>query len=234
MTRDGDGSPHEKPHKPLLLLPAFDLIDQGLAKPDHIPWGQELRDRFTARFEIVRKLNDRNSPDLPFRYLAGDGIWEAVEADGSTPLRRELRVADLGHVSARFTGGFERLVALPDARRRIREAIVARYYLPWAASALLELDQRQANRLPEAAVAEESPEYGRSPAFRRTILEVYDHQCAACGLRIRLPFGHRPIRAAAVRSSGPCLSPESSWATRTGAGDLSSSQGYPFRPPSLR
>ncbi len=24
-TRDGDGSPHEKPHKPLLLLAAFDL-----------------------------------------------------------------------------------------------------------------------------------------------------------------------------------------------------------------
>jgi len=43
-TRDGDGSPHEKPHKPLLLLAALDLIDEGLASPDRIPWCQALRD----------------------------------------------------------------------------------------------------------------------------------------------------------------------------------------------
>jgi putative restriction endonuclease len=36
-------------------------------------------------------------------------------------------------------------------------------------------------------VAEDELEYGRSPAFRRKILEIYDHQCAACGLRIKLP-----------------------------------------------
>jgi putative restriction endonuclease len=81
-TRDGDGSPHEKPHKPLLLLAAFDLIDEGLASPDRIPWCQELRDRFSARFEVVRKVNDRNNPNLLFRYLAGDGIWIPLEADG--------------------------------------------------------------------------------------------------------------------------------------------------------
>ena len=45
-TRDNDGTPHEKPHKPLLLLAAFDLIDQGLATPNHIPWCQALRARF--------------------------------------------------------------------------------------------------------------------------------------------------------------------------------------------
>ena len=30
-TRDGDGSPHKKPHKPLLLLVALDLIGAGRA-----------------------------------------------------------------------------------------------------------------------------------------------------------------------------------------------------------
>lgn len=63
-TQDGDGSPHEKPHKPLLLLAALDLIDEGLASPDRIPWCQELRDRFSARFEIVRKLNDHPTNGL--------------------------------------------------------------------------------------------------------------------------------------------------------------------------
>ncbi|HAV14649.1 MAG TPA: hypothetical protein DCX06_14325 [Opitutae bacterium] len=187
-TRDGDGSPHEKPHKPLLLLAALDLIDEGLARPERIPWCQELRDRFSARFEVVRKLNDRNNPDLPFRYLAGDGIWIPLEEDGQTPIRREIRVADQGKVFARFTNGLELLTALPEYRQQLREALVARYF-PWTADSLLgsqPLPQEEAKQ-PEAA--EDANEYGRSPAFRRAILDTYDHQCAACGLRIQLPAG---------------------------------------------
>src|SRR5690606_15996692 len=54
-----DKNRHERPHKPLLLLAAFDLIGQGLATPDAIPWCSGLRELFTERFEIVRTLNDR-------------------------------------------------------------------------------------------------------------------------------------------------------------------------------
>jgi putative restriction endonuclease len=187
-TRDGDGTPHEKPHKPLLLLAAFDLIDQGLATPDHIPWCQALRARFSARFELVRKLNDRNNPDLPFRYLAGDDLWIALEADGKTPVRREIRVSDIGNVFARFTNGFEILAAIPDARRQMREAVISRYF-----PQLLHFENQQSeliNHHSESLVADDPHEFGRSPAFRRLILDIYDHQCAACGLRIRLPAGN--------------------------------------------
>jgi hypothetical protein len=37
ITPLAEGTPHERPHKPLLLLAAFDLIDDGLATPDRIP-----------------------------------------------------------------------------------------------------------------------------------------------------------------------------------------------------
>jgi putative restriction endonuclease len=87
-----EGAPHERPHKPLLLLAAFDLIDEGKATPDRIPWCQELRDRFTARFLLVKKHNDQNNPDLPFRYLAGDGIWQVsslFSSRSSYPARSE-------------------------------------------------------------------------------------------------------------------------------------------------
>lgn len=72
-----EGSPHERPHKPLLLLAALDLIDEGLAAPDRIPWCQPLRDRFSARFLLVRKHNDRNTPENPFFYLQTQGFWQA-------------------------------------------------------------------------------------------------------------------------------------------------------------
>ena len=90
-----EGSPHERPHKPLLLLAAFDLIDAGLATPNHIPWCQALRDAFTRRFDLVRKHNDQNNPDLPFRYLTSDGFWLATESDGTTPIRREIRDSNM-------------------------------------------------------------------------------------------------------------------------------------------
>jgi putative restriction endonuclease len=183
-----EGAPHEKPHKPLLLLAAFDLIDEGLATPERIPWCQELRDRFTARFLLVRKHNDQNNPDLPFRHLAGDGFWQAFEGDGSTPIRREIRVADIGQVFARFTDGFQYLVAIPANRQLMREALIARYF-----PNSLQIKNQQPeiiNRQSDLLVAEDTPEYGRSPAFRRKILAIYDHQCAACGLRIKLPAGN--------------------------------------------
>ena len=183
-----EGAPHEKPHKPLLLLAAFDLIDEGLASPERIPWCQELRDRFTARFLLVKKHNDQNNPDLPFRYLAGDGFWQAIEGDDSTPIHREIRVSDIGQVFARFTDGFQYLVAIPANRQLMREALVSRYF-----PNSLQIKNQQSsviNRQSDLLVADEPLEYGSSPAFRRKILAIYDHQCAACGLRIKLPAGN--------------------------------------------
>jgi putative restriction endonuclease len=183
-----EGAPHEKPHKPLLLLAAFDLIDEGLATPERIPWCQEIRDRFTARFLLVRKHNDQNNPDLPFRYLAGDGFWQAFEGDGTTPIRREIRVVDIGQVFARFTDGFQYLTAIPANRQLMREALISRYF---PNSLPIKTQQSEIiNRQSDLQVADEPLEYGRSPAFRRKILAIYDHQCAACGLRIRLPAGN--------------------------------------------
>lgn len=124
----------------------------------------------------------------PFRYLAGDGFWQAFEGNGSTPINREIRVADIGQVFARFTDGFQYLVAIPANRQLMREALMSRYF---PNSLLIKNHQSSViNRQSDLQVAEEPLEYGRSPAFRRKILAIYDHQCAACGLRIKLPAGN--------------------------------------------
>jgi putative restriction endonuclease len=181
---DGTGGErHERPHKALLLLAAFDLIDEGLATPEKIPWCQELRDRFTGRFLLVRRYNDQNSPENPFFYLRGDGFWQATK--DNTPLQAQPLVADIGRVFARFTDGFQFLVAIPANRQLMREALNSRYFPDLLTSLPI-------STIPDplSCVAEEPLEYGRSPAFRRKILEIYDHQCAACGLRIRLASGN--------------------------------------------
>jgi putative restriction endonuclease len=191
-TRRGGPSspPHERPHKSLLLLAALDLIDDGLASPDRIPWCQPLRDRFSARFLQVRKHNDQNTPENPFFYLQTQGFWRAwIERENHRlPLQTTPLVNQMGTVFARFTDGFEQPAAIPATRQLLREALISRYF-----PHLSQIENPQSsidNRQSDLRDADEPAEYGRSPAFRRLILDIYDHQCAACGLRIRLPAGN--------------------------------------------
>lgn len=189
--RIGDGSNrHERPHKPLLLLAVLDLIDAGLATPDRIPWCQQLRDRFSTRFELVANLNDQNTPENPFFYLKNDAIWEAwLEQSGqqitieTTPL-----VKQMGYIFARFQQGFDSVISIAENRWLIRDAIISRYFPkhPELRATFAPKDGHPDDLAP-SKVVEEDQEYGRCPAFRRTILKIYDHQCAACGLRIILP-----------------------------------------------
>lgn len=48
--------------------------------------------------------------------------------DGTTPVRREIRVSDIGQVFARFTDGFQYLAANPAYRQLMSEALIARYF----------------------------------------------------------------------------------------------------------
>ena len=182
-----EGTPHEKPHKPLLLLAAIDLIDEGKATASRIPWCQELRDRFSARFLEVKKHNDQNTPENPFYYLQTQGFWQAwVEENGTRiPLQKTPLVNQMGRVYACFADGFEHVMANSESRQKLREALISRYFPQLSTYELKEPDV-----LPSSLLEEEPAVPGRSSAFRRLILDIYDHQCAACGLRIRLPTGN--------------------------------------------
>src|SRR5688572_23186866 len=70
---------HERPHKPLLLLAALDSISAGNATPQRVAWSNDLRNRFRKYFEVVRQLNDQNTPENPFLYLRGDDLWQPLE-----------------------------------------------------------------------------------------------------------------------------------------------------------
>lgn len=185
-----EGAPHERPHKPLLLLAALDLIDEGKATPDRIPWCQDLRDRFTARFLQVRKHNDQNTPENPFFRLQTQGFWQAWIEDGNRriPLQATPLINQIGRVFAKLTDGLEFTVRTPNDRQYLREALLSRYFPEL--SSFKNQKSSITNHQSLSLVAEEELEYGRSPAFRRTILTIYDHQCAACGLRIKLPAGN--------------------------------------------
>jgi putative restriction endonuclease len=184
----GTGSErHERPHKPVLLLATLDLMDQGQATPAKIPWNQPLRARFSEIFNLVKGCNDQNTPENPFLRLSTDAFWNPTILNGSShsPLQHNPLVSEMGRVFASIAPAFAAAFASAAGRKALREALIARYF-PHAREELL-IPAKCYPVAIESHLAEEPIEFGRNPAFRRKILEVYDHQCSACGLRIKLP-----------------------------------------------
>jgi len=186
---------HERPHKPVLLLAVFDGLAVGNARPDHVSWGEWLRARFRIYFEVVRSHNDECSPELPFYYLKSDELWLPVVATScgelplsTTPLARDL---DTGRVFARFAEGWQMLVANPMYRMGFRDAIVSRFFPHCRPKLAAQFIEPSITAASNRVVIEEDRAgdilQGRSCAFRRRVLEIYDYQCVACGLRIWMP-----------------------------------------------
>ncbi len=189
---------HERPHKPLLLLCVLDMLATGEAQVENVLWSLELRERFTSYFRVVQRANDSNTPENPFYYLRGDGFWFPVELRGgaewelgNTPT---VAMAHQRCVFARIGAGMEHFFRNRSDRQKLREAVLSRYFPKQIAelSALFAAQDQDgparedAPRTKEDADCEYAP-VGRNPAFRRIVLKAYDHQCAACGLRIKLP-----------------------------------------------
>lgn len=187
---------HERPHKPLLLLAVLDLVAEGHATPDRVEWGPRLRERFATYFKVVQRQDDRCTPENPFFYLSHDGWWEPlrVGAQGIEPLQAPPSAGDAagGKVFARIKNPLLPWLLNATDRMRLREAMVARFF-PGTQKALVALFRESVvceTGMDDAVSAEDDMEIkpGRSSGFRRVILEIYDYQCAACGLRIRLPL----------------------------------------------
>jgi putative restriction endonuclease len=186
---------HERPHKPVLLLAVFDALASGKAQPNRVEWSAWLRERFRIYFEQVRSHDDGCTPEFPFYHLKGDGFWLPVSAEpaGEITLAAPPKARDLntGRVFARFVEGWDVLVANQIFRVGFRDALVSRYF-PHARSKLtvhfIEPGMDLGDVGPsvaEDAIEDELP--GRTAAFRRRVVELYDYQCVACGLRIWLP-----------------------------------------------
>lgn len=185
---------HERPHKPLLLLAVMDLIAQGRATPESIPWSQDLRARFALYFDLVRKRNDQCTPENPFFYLRQEKWWQPFRQDakGTTPLEATPTAAqaNASTVFAKIAAPIAHWLITASDRLHLREAIVARY-VPHAREALsphfFEGSVQETSPASEPDTDDADARPGRSAGFRRKILDIYDCQCAACGLRIKLP-----------------------------------------------
>jgi len=228
LRRDKRGS-HERPHKPVLLLSILDLLDRRIISGNEVPLSDELVRTFKRYFEVVRKQDDQPTIQNPFFHLSGDKFWQLVPAPGEAPIYREgattgaPSVAELRKRVAygRFDDGFWQLIKEPVARHQLREAIIARYF-PDDREKLAAVAATNGTAVAKADALREELPPGRDAAFRRTILEIYDYRCAACGVRVLLDQAVSLVEAAHLipfnvsrndkPTNGMALCPNHHWA----------------------
>jgi putative restriction endonuclease len=201
LRRDKRGS-HERPHKPVLLLSIIDLLDRGIIETNRVPFDEQLVATFKRFFMEVKKEDDKPTIENPFYYLSGDKFWQVLLQGGNEPLYQEGSAAGApsvgqlrkGLAAGRFDPGLWALLSEPLARHQLREALIARYF-PEHRAQLLRLAIQNRSITVADKVHELLPP-GRDAAFRRTILEIYDFRCAACGIRVLLEQATSLVEAA--------------------------------------
>ena len=180
---------HEKPYKPLVLLVAIDMLEAGAARPYCIPWNKEVCERFSHLFNIVKLAGDNDNVTDPFPRLHTDAIWKVTEKATGYHHKGRLTKKQFDLVEAIPEPDVAELFANSTLRREVRNILVSRYF-PTFANKL----HYQETDIPELCVAEDSEVYQlRDISFRKEITNLYDNQCAVCGLRIILPQTERSV-----------------------------------------
>ncbi len=209
---------HRAPHKPLLLLSVFDLIAEGAIVRNFIEPDFELAESFARYWSQVMPVGTRGIPAYPFFHLHSDGFWElvpkpGVEASPGKVISSFTRMREL-YLGACLDDELWGLLADPEARERLRAALISKYFAPELQGRLSEqgrvnLEAKEYGDL-LFKVAEGTSDYRkkvgdnehgrkvRDQGFRRAIVQLYDHRCALCGVRMLTPEGHTVVDAAHI------------------------------------
>ena len=190
----------EMPYKPLLLLAVLDLVEAGEVSAERIPWGAKVCERFAEYFSVIEKPGLKANVSDPFPRLQRDGIWEARDLVSGHVYTEKLAKRQFGEVEAVPSANVLALLQSADLRREARGILISRYFSEYRREfALEQWDYTQVPEIPLVAEQEEVY-HKRKVSFRNEVVGEYDHQCAVCGLRIKIPLASSGSGAAGGRT----------------------------------
>lgn len=202
------------PHKPLLLLTIFDLIEQGAIQTNQIFPSPQLVETYLKYWTCVSNALPR--PYLPFYHLKTSGFWHLHAQRGQQAALATAHtfkaMTQLSSVVA-FASLDDELFTLllyPASREVLRQTIIETY-LPEYRSAIEHVvrENRQVTDIEQSLLhqaEEKSPTIVdvapaspvRSAAFRRVVMKLYNYTCAACHVRIITLDGASAVDAAHI------------------------------------
>ncbi len=173
------------PHKPLLLLVALDLAEEGLPEQEILALTGELAFRFSAYWTVVATRR-KQRPDIrmPFHHLSSGGFWTALTAEGKPSPDRKLTAF------AKLDSSFFKCIHGENFRNQARRLLVAKYFSgeeQVELCALLDIpvpSETQVLRESAALDRATAAEQGREARFRLTVIPAYNYTCALTGYRL--------------------------------------------------
>lgn len=209
------------PYKPLLLLSVMDLMAQRVIEHNLISLNADLLDAFELYWTQIIGDSRESNPVMPFTYLRSEGFWHLVDQQWVEP---NLRHVDRNEIFRQIKGLTLRarldeelftLLQAPATRDSLRRVLIERFFAPDARPTIAKVSRittesfeysrdllnrsRGRFKLQEAPSADEL--YiadARSTAFRRVVVDAYNHTCAICRLRIVTPEGRTSVEAAHI------------------------------------
>jgi putative restriction endonuclease len=193
------------PHKICMLLAVFDLARSGLLSENRIEYGPALLERYKQYFNAVRTQSDHANPYFPFFHLGGKlrrgapSFWWCIPLPGKESIVQMMTTArshrditdNISHVE--LDPELFHLLQNHTALEELSDTLASHWFnrgLQDLGAVVTQgkLISSYEHRLRECNLVTASepspPEYVRSPAFRRVVLDVYDYRCAATGLRL--------------------------------------------------
>lgn len=207
------------PHKPLLLLAVIDLIAQGIVKTNFIVFTPDLGELFNIYWARVMPPDQRSNAVLPFFHLSSDKFWHHVPKPGMEAVlaaTRQIRgISQLKEIvlGVKLDDDLYTLLCMEESRNLLRTVLIENYFAPELHAGLVEqgiinkeafqysqtlLEKSRHQQVQEDADADKYAPAVRDQGFRRAIVNVYDHRCAVCGIRMLTPDGHTVVDAAHI------------------------------------
>ena len=209
------------PYKPFLLLAILDLVAQNEIKTNFVELNADLLDVFDHYWARVIGKDKEANVVQPFYHLKSEGFWHLIPQPGkeellqaSSPIR-SLRVLHMLVIGAKFDDELFRLIQSPTERDQLRQILIERYFAPEIRPILVEIGtitkeafeytRELLDRSRGIFKIEEAPSMdetylteSRSVAFRRIVVQAYNHTCAICGVRLLTPEGRTAVAASHI------------------------------------
>ncbi|MDZ7759144.1 MAG: HNH endonuclease [Desulfovermiculus sp.] len=215
-TRWTEATAFRAPHKPFLLLSILDLAAQGQIDSPIIEPSFDFIERFARYWELVRPPSGKCNMAYPFYHMQSEGFWRLVPKPGQEQELGERITSSMTRLQSVVLGAeidqelFE-LISGRKSREKMRAALLNTYFAPDIRQLLLReaVENQEAYEysqlLLQAAEAAmpfgqaDKPQQIRDQGFRKAIINLYNHLCSLCGIRMITPEGHTIVEAAHIR-----------------------------------
>ncbi|MEN8136236.1 MAG: HNH endonuclease [Thermodesulfobacteriota bacterium] len=204
----GESTHFRSPCKPLLILSVIDMTANGSLQENFIEPSFELAATYNRYWQTIAPPDLDSELATTFLDLEDDGFWETTskEIANSQPVT-SMRRLQKNYIGAKMDTDIFPLLNIGHSRKKLREALISTYFSPKIRPALLDValinhgaaihSKELLSGAPVPSIktgrGEEINERISLLGFNSALVEIYDHRCAICGIKLMTPEGHSAV-----------------------------------------